>query len=282
MGGLGNQLFQIFTTIAYGIKTNRKVVFTFSDILTTGVHRPTYWYNIFSSLKPFTVLNSENNISNEEIDSFPKYREPHHHYREIPLFNQGRVSLFGYYQSYKYFVEEKDKLLSLMDIETQQEYIRDKYNYYFDKQFETTSMHFRLGDYKHKQDCHLVLPYEYYENALFNIMLYRQSNKQYKILYFCENEDNDIVNEHIERLKERYENIVFMKVNDSIPDWEQLLMMSCCDNNIIANSSFSWWGGYLNRSPYKFVCYPHVWFGPTLKSNIIDDMFPITWNNIKW
>ena len=62
----------------------------------------------------------------------------------------------------------------------------------------------------------------------------------YTILYFCEEEDNADVLETINRLS-KDTNIQFIKVSDSIPDWEQLLIMSCCQHNIIANSTFSWW-----------------------------------------
>ena len=54
MGGLGNQLFQICTTIAYGIETNRKIVFPYSENLRIGITRPTYWNNFLSGLKTFT------------------------------------------------------------------------------------------------------------------------------------------------------------------------------------------------------------------------------------
>jgi len=55
MGGLGNQLFQIFTTMAYGIKHKRKILFPYSDKLETGTIRPTYWESFLMSLKPFTT-----------------------------------------------------------------------------------------------------------------------------------------------------------------------------------------------------------------------------------
>ena len=47
MGGLGNQLFQIFTTVAYALRQRRKIVFPYSEILTTGRHRPTYWDSLW-------------------------------------------------------------------------------------------------------------------------------------------------------------------------------------------------------------------------------------------
>ena len=56
-----------------------------------------------------------------------------------------------------------------------------------------------------------------------------------------------------------------MKVDDNIPDWKQMLIMANCDANIIANSTFSWWGAYFNKNPKKIVCYPNVWFGQSIK-----------------
>jgi len=49
-----------------------------------------------------------------------------------------------------------------------------------------------------------------------------------------------------------------------------------CDHNIIANSTFSWWGAYLNQNPSKIVCYPGTWFGPALKHDT-RDLFPTDW-----
>ena len=55
--------------------------------------------------------------------------------------------------------------------------------------------------------------------------------------------------------------------------------MSSCNHNIIANSSFSWWGAYSNSNSEKIVCYPSVWFGPQC-NNSTQDLFPENWNKI--
>ena len=280
MGGLGNQLFQIFATMAYCIRYRRKMVLPYSETLDVGITRLTYWDSFLTYAKRYTTSSPDVEYTNEDLMQLPQYREPHHHFHEIPVIQQN-VLLFGYYQSYRYFEKEKEYIIALLNIQKQQQKIKSQYSEYFDTKFDTISMHFRLGDYKEKQDYHPIMPYEYYENAMFNILLYRPFTKPYRVLYFCEKEDNAVVNSHINRLRNKYEAVEFVKVDDSIEDWKQLLLMSCCDNNIIANSSFSWWAGYLNNSHGKFVCYPHTWFGPKA-GHSLEDMFPCEWNHIKW
>ena len=63
--------------------------------------------------------------------------------------------------------------------------------------------------------------------------------------------DDKQIDIKIKILKKKYKNIKFIKVDYNIEDWEQLLLMSCCQHNIIANSSFSWWGAYLNDNKKK-------------------------------
>ena len=56
-----------------------------------------------------------------------------------------------------------------------------------------------------------------------------------------------------------------------------MLMMSCCTHNIIANSSFSWWGAYFNSNKEKIICRPEKWFGPAMVDNNIQDLCPEEW-----
>ena len=281
MGGLGNQLFQIFTAIAYGMRHTRKVVFPYNDKLSTGIIRDTYWNNFLSALKQMTTLNEKNEYGNDALSKFPMYKEYSFIYNDIPNFNGHKeVMLYGYFQSYKYFEVEKTTIFSLLRLRKFQDSMVHEYPDLLKDNFHKVSMHFRLGDYKEIQECHPLMPYDYYQHALHYINT-MHIDKKMKVLYLCQAEDNIVVSEIIDRLKQEFPHIFFIKVCDTIPDWKQMLIMSCCQDNIIANSTFSWWGGYFNDKPNRIVCYPSKWFGPKLSSHDTSELFPLTWTKIE-
>jgi len=272
MGGLGNQLFQICTTIAYGIETNRKIVFPYSENLHFGITRPTYWNNFLSGLKTFTK-------PTEEKIAYTIYEEPKFSYSKIHNYAKSeRLCLVGYFQSYKYFDHNKELLFKLFRLTTQQYNVVEQYPGTINTEYNNIAMHFRLGDYKNIQDHHPLMTYNYYDGALRHIVN-SKSDVAHRVLYFCQEEDNLIVQEIIGLLSTEFPGVLFEKANDLIPDWQQLLLMSCCNDNIIANSTFSWWGAYFNQKPKKIVCYPSNWFGPKLKHSL-NDLFPSEWIRI--
>ena len=280
MGGLGNQLFQIFTTIAYGIRYNRKIVLPYTDILNTGIARNTYWNSLLSSIKMLTTYNMQNGYSNNELSRFVQYREQGHHYSEIANVQNKEITLFGYFQSPLYFEKEKNAIFSIIRLSDFKNKVDDMYPQYHSHNNVRISMHFRLGDYKNNQDYHPVMPYYYYYNSLMHISKSIDMTKTINILYFCEEDDNDIVSRMILELTRSFTRFSFIKVDDTIDDWKQMLIMSNCDHNIIANSTFSWWGSYFNKNLDKIVCYPSLWFGPAASNNDTRNMFPVEWNKI--
>ena len=274
MGGLGNQIFQIFTVIAYSIKSrNLDIKFTSAQSLGGGgtIVRRTYWDDFFSKLKTFTT------------DVFPQMEvisEKGFNFNDIPIneLKNKNVMLYGYFQSYKYFQDKYHFICDMIGLEDMKQKLMSKIGLnesYFNN---TISMHFRLGDYKNKQEYHPIMTYEYYYNSLSHIQK-RNPSKKWNIMYFCEDEDVELVEEKINNLKSVFPEYTFSRCDASLDDWEQMLLMSLCCHNIIANSSFSWWGAYFNSNIDKVVCYPSVWFGFAMNVNAVD-LCPPNWNKI--
>jgi len=289
MGGFGNQLFQIFTTLAYAIEYNKKIVFPFSEYLYIGNKRKTYWKTLLNNILGFTTYYKNNGYEN--LDKFITYKEPGFKYDKITGFDSDNIILDGYFQSYKYFNNHSDTFFKIINLEQQKRDLLKK------EPFKTTddedsikyhniSMHFRIGDYKNLQDFHPIMPYEYYNAALSNIMKNKINNNHsvfFMVYYFCEADDINSVKKIINRLQDEYPKIEFIKIDNNYEDWEQVLLMSCCNDNIIANSTFSWWGAYFNENIDKIVCYPYIWFGKKIcDTNPTEDLFPDDWTKITY
>ena len=275
MGGLGNQLFQIFTTISNAINIQSRFAFIDVDKLGGGqtIVRPTYWENFLRKLKPFTrkdfpqmVVVKEKNFTYNFID-LQKYNNP----------EQYSICLQGYFQSYKYFSENFYTICRMIGLEEIKKSIINKTGFTKDTLNDTTSIHFRLGDYKKIQQYHPIMTYEYYKRSL-GLLLLKEPTRQ-NILYFCEEEDIEDVNDTITKLKTDFPILNFIRASNDLCDWEQMILMSCCRDNIIANSSFSWWAAYFNMNPYKIVYYPALWFGEAAEHDI-KDLCPLEWNKI--
>jgi len=274
-GGLGNQLFQIYTTIAYAIQTNQKFVFlNVHELKSSVTDRHTYWDNFLKSLKPFLI---DPELINK--DNLVIIREKAFMYDELPLplhlpIQKNKIKVLnGYFQSFKYFnncFQTINRLLKIDDIKVE---LTNKYRKLINDELPT-SMHFRLGDYKKLLDHYVILSVDYYRAAL-NCLLVT------KVLYFCEDQDLEDVEIIISILKTDFPVIEFIRADPELEDWEQLILMSLCRNNIIANSTFSWWGAYLNIYRQKKVLYPATWFGPKLqKTHDTGDLFPVDWIKI--
>ena len=268
-GGLGNQLFQIFSVIAYSLENNiefriiRNKMDKVSPVDKKSL-RPTYFHNFLSNLSKFTCENV----------NLITYNEPSFTYNKFPNINKN-TKVNGYFQSPKYFENNFKSIIELIELDKQNAEIKEKYKEYLSN--KVISLHFRIGDYIKKPDYHLILNNEYYINAIKNIL--EKDNTCDTVLYFNEEQDNYIVENMIKDIKKSYPQLNFIQCNFNIPDWEQLLLMSLCNHNIIANSTFSWWGAYFNLNPEKIVCYPNIWFGHTC-NNSTKDLFPENWIKI--
>ena len=117
-------------------------------------------------------------------------------FNELPNYNRNiEILINGYFQSYKYFENYFNDIKKIINLDSIKENIKNKYNNIIID--NSISIHFRLGDYKNIQNFHPILNREYYDKCLQYIINNGDNDndnvKKYKVLYFCESEDNNTV-----------------------------------------------------------------------------------------
>jgi hypothetical protein len=280
IGGLGNQFFQYAAGRRLALKNN-----TILKLDLTNYENVDPKYRHYG-LSPFNI--NENIATREEIDSlkknglakiFEKFK-PDHKQTEIKyhgydfdtnILNLGdNIILNGYWQSEKYFKDIKDVLHKELVLKNGFGEVADSYS----KKIVNTnsvSLHIRRGDYLSNKfsGIYPVLPLDYYRQAL-NIIKDKLKNPQ--IFIFTDDvewvKNNMVIPDSVE----------YVSGHDSISDYEEIILMSQCRHNIIANSSFSWWGAWLNIDPEKTVIAPRRWLN--VKNYNINDLVPETWTKI--
>ena len=262
VGGLGNQLFQIFTTISYAIDNNIKFILPNYKGMKgiDGVsERNAYWDNLFLNLRPYIKDTNASTFIRES--SATKYSK-------LPSPNANMIiKLNGFFQSPKYFSDKKYDIVKLIGFPKYQ----DKFGV-----IDAVSMHFRIGDFKSSTRVHTICSTDYYKKALDDLIL-KTGKKNWTIKYCHEDQDELEISEKIKYLKNQFPELSFVRVDKNLEDWEQMLYMSCCKHNIIANSTFSWWSAYLNRSEEKLVYYPKQWFKDTWNVSVNDLFEGLGW-----
>lgn len=256
-GGLGNQMFQIAATYALALRNNDEAGFDFKSCHTPLQGNPSIKYKN-------TILRNV-----KDIDNTPRvsYTEPRFGYEELPY--APNLGLNGYFQSEKYFIDYKNNVLSLFNISNRE--LADEFLYHYDVMFAKplTSVHVRRGDYLNNPDFHPVCTIEYYRKAMDIIG---------DSVFVFISDDMDWVKENF-----KGDNIVYSN-NDELTDFA---IMTLTEHNIIANSSFSWWGAYMNQfenprtmkfSDKKIIA-PKQWFGPKGPQDT-QDIIPKNWIKI--
>ncbi len=164
--------------------------------------------------------------------------------------------LNGYWQSEKYFMEINQTIRA--NLKPKESSVLELLNRY--PTANSVGLHIRRTDYLTSNGYHPIQSIAYYQRALE--MMRDYSN----LLIF-----SDDINWCRQNLQ--FENITFV---EGTTDIEDLWLMSLCKHNIIANSSFSWWGAWLNSNPTKLVVAPTNWFGPNTNLNQ-SDIIPNNW-----
>jgi hypothetical protein len=172
------------------------------------------------------------------------------------------VNIDGFFQSEKYFKHNRDLVLDFLNFNSLEEYVRAKYSNILNNQI--TSIHVRRTDYVSNQNHHAVQSINYFQKA---IQILEKETSHYIIF-------SDDINWC--KLNFDMKNITFI---ENEKDYHEIYLMSLCNNHIISNSSFSWWGAWMNKNKNKTVIAPKKWFGPAKQESSID-IIPETWIKI--
>jgi len=175
------------------------------------------------------------------------------------------VSLYGYFQTEKYFNHIADSIKE--DFSFKGEVVAN-----CEEVMETIdnpiSLHVRRTDYVEKSQDHPPCTLEYYEQALKKFDHKRQVIIFTDDIEWCKNQEIF-----------KPDRFLVSETQNNVYD---LCMMTMCDDYIIANSSFSWWGAWLSRNPDSQVIAPKKWFGSTgyTAKNNTEDIVPDRWYKI--
>jgi hypothetical protein len=265
-GRLGNQMFQFAATV--GIANKAKLGYAFPKENTEipnvedfkdGVRRevyfdlPKYFPNVKDTLTPI-----------ERIETLHVAQEPYFHFCPDVFTIPDQTNLMGYFQTEKYFEHCSELIRTYFEFNEETKKKSENSFPIFPSHVQFVSIHLRRGDYAGLQQFHPVMDADYYFGAMLNFL-----EGDYCFLIFSD----DI--EYAKELFGEQENIVYIEGND--PDVD-MCMMSMCHHNVIANSSFSWWGAWLNDYPKKKVIAPKKWFGPAYKGvHDTKDLYPQSW-----
>jgi len=292
-GGLGNQLFQYAAGRAVALKTNSDLFLEPSrvskrfnsktpprnfhlpqfNINASTTHSPisknsflTFRLKVFSLLRPF-FRKLAGHICRVHKDHHPRRFSPS--VLTLPC----EAFLFGYYQSEKYFRNISDILREEITLSEKPSGQNEQLKSQIERQ-NAVSVHVRRGDYTSHG---WVLPSDYYRTAIERICA---STEDVTLFFFSD--DLEWVRSHIRAFLPFHfpsKRVRYVDCNGEKDAPEDLRLMRSCRHNIIANSTFSWWGAWLNQHSKKVVLAPKHWIHDHVQNL---DILPNRWSVVDW
>lgn len=287
-GGLGNQMFQYSIGKILAKKNNTNLLldieFFVNSVGNKEITARDFSLAIFKDSNAFAFDNDKKQFLNpgrkERIKKKFKlkyskiFKEKEIGFDKEVFSLNSPVYLIGYFQSYKYFETNSKFVKNLFRVPTSK---LDKDNCDLIRELKSTNsiaVHIRRGDYisnKEVKDIHGICDKEYYIEAM-DILNSKVKNP---VFYFF-SDDVNWVKEEFSKIESKF----FIEHNQGSESWKDLILMKYCQHNIIANSSFSWWGAWLNDNPNKFVIAPKMWFKNIEMNNRTKDLIPSSWLRI--
>ncbi|MFA5770898.1 MAG: alpha-1,2-fucosyltransferase [Patescibacteria group bacterium] len=189
-----------------------------------------------------------------------------YHFHSELLKKKNNVYLDGYFQSYKYFDSIRNMLLKNFVLKNDYSQEAQKIKNNIELSGESVAFHVRRGDYASScKNWNGLCDVKYYHQGLIEI-----KKKYPKVKLFIFSDDIVWAQENL-----KFDSPMVFVSRLTISDTEELMLMSLCKHQIIANSTFSWWGAWLNQNPHKIVIAPSRWL---LAVNIdTSELLPSEW-----
>lgn len=283
-GGLGNQMFQYALGRQLSKKLEVELLLDTTLYSNSGIDKYPREYG----LKHFNIIEKiadtkdiarcrypHGVIIGKILDkiSYTFFRKNNIKFNPVILSSKDNSYLDGFWQSYKYFDNIRDTLLNDFSLKRPLSDNAEKIFQDIKNSHNSVSLHVRRGDYvENKKNINIYGDHcnqEYYNKAISYITDKVGAN----IHVFVFSDDIDWVKDNI--------NIPYDKTyiaEHSAPDFERMILMSKCDYHIIANSTFGWWGAWLDNKESSIVISPSIWTpGIDLP---IDDIIPPKWIKI--
>ncbi|MDO9207684.1 MAG: alpha-1,2-fucosyltransferase [Sulfuricurvum sp.] len=279
-GGLGNQMFQYSFAKAlqakgYEVKLDISTFETYTLHGGFGLEHYTITLPIASKeeLTPYktnflTRIGKKFNLPNKKLRG-----EKTLLFQQELLSPPDNTSLYGYFQSEKYFNPLRHTILEEFTLKAP----LSPYSAFIEKTIHslsnTASIHIRRGDYitdSKANKFHGICGLDYYEEAIALL-----DSKFEAMHYFIFSDDIEWVKNNLSPKNCTY----IDNPSPHIPH-EDIYLMSLCHHNIIANSSFSWWGAWLNHNSTKVVIAPKKWFADDKMVQQSRDIVPESWSRV--
>ena len=274
-GGLGNQLFQY----AYALSLSNqgydvKICSDSFDKYKLREYNLEY-YNISLDRVSNVDTTCKNNLFKKIMTKLGfslnnELIEKGYFYEKSMLQPEDNKCISGYFQSEKYFFDIRSILLKEFTLKSGISEYGDLVVDNINQSSCSCSLHIRRGDYlanSATNKIHGVLGLDYYKKAVKLL-----EEKQGDVQYFIFSDDVQWAKENL-----NIENAFFIDGQEERIPNEDLYLMSLCNHNIIANSTFSWWGAWLNDNDKKVVISPKQWFMDKKMNNNTFDLIPSIW-----
>ncbi len=273
-GGLGNQMFQYAIGRSISLENNTDLNLNTRELYFDQFRE--FSLDVFDI--PKIILERKQSISFSLIDNLIFKLSKFLYERKISLtgkifertefkfsselMNIQQGSLYGYWQSYRYFEKIRNILLKdftlLHGLDSKNSELLTNI-----KNTNSVSIHIRRGDYLN-YDVYSTIGIEYYNSAV--LLMEKKIERPY---FYIFSDDIEWASSNLE-----ISNAIFVDINSSKNAYLDLELMKNCKHNIIANSSFSWWGAWLNENKSKEVIAPKKWIKGV---SDFSDLLPDEW-----